>query len=43
MEGDGIMEDNKNDHKEQNEQIKELGSDISKTSKGNIYTLCAKN
>lgn len=39
MEGDGIMEDNKNDHKEQNEQIKELGSDISKTSKGNIYTL----
>ena len=33
------MEDNKNDHKEQNEQIKELGSDISKTSKGNIYTL----
>ena len=31
------MEDQKKD--EQNEQIRELGSDISKTSKGNIYTL----
>ena len=31
------MEDKKEN--EQNEQIKELGSDISKTSKGNIYTL----
>lgn len=31
------MEDKKEN--EQNEQIKELGADISKTSKGNIYTL----
>ena len=31
------MENKKNN--EQNEQIKELGSDLSKTSKGNIYTL----
>lgn len=31
------MEDKKEN--EQNEQMKELGSDISKTSKGNIYTL----
>ena len=31
------MENQKKD--EQNEQIRELGSDISKTSKGNIYTL----
>lgn len=34
------MEDQKNkETEEQNEQIKELGSDISKTSRGNIYTL----
>ena len=33
------MEDSKKDNNEQNEQIRELGSDISKTSKGNIYTL----
>lgn len=33
------MEDIKKDNNEQNEQIRELGSDISKTSKGNIYTL----
>ena len=34
------MEDQKcNKTEEQNEQIKDLGSDISKTSKGNIYTL----
>ena len=31
------MDDQKKE--EQNEQIRELGSDISKTSKGNIYTL----
>lgn len=31
------MDDQKNN--EQNEQIRELGSDISKTSNGNIYTL----
>ena len=34
------MEDQKNNEQNaQNEQIKEFGSDISKTSKGNIYTL----
>ena len=33
------MEDIKKDNNEQNDQIRELGSDISKTSKGNIYTL----
>ena len=33
------MEDIKKDNNEQNEQIREFGSDISKTSKGNIYTL----
>lgn len=34
------MEEQKNNEQsQQNEQIKELGSDISKTSKGNIYTL----
>ena len=33
------MEDTKNENNEQNEQIRELGLDISKTSKGNIYTL----
>ena len=34
------MEDQKtNKTEEQNEQIKEFGSDISKTSRGNIYTL----
>ena len=34
------MEDQKNNEtNEQNEQLIELGSDISKTSKGNIYTL----
>lgn len=34
------MEDQKNNEQNaQNEQIKELGSDISKTSRGNIYTL----
>ena len=33
------MEDTNQKHNDQNEQIIELGSDISKTSKGNIYTL----
>ncbi len=33
------MEDNKNENNEQTEQLRELGSDLSKTSKGNIYTL----
>ena len=33
------MEDFENDKHEEKEQIRELGSDISKTSKGNIYTL----
>lgn len=34
------MEEKKNnEHNEQTEQIIELGSDVSKTSKGNIYTL----
>ena len=33
------MEEYKNENSKQNEQIYELGSDISKTSKGNIYTL----
>ena len=33
------MEDTNKKHNDQNEQIIELGSDISKTSKGNIYTL----
>lgn len=33
------MEEMKKENNEQNEQIRELGSDISKTSRGNIYTL----
>lgn len=33
------MEENKNTHTEQNEQLIELGSDLSKSAKGNIYTL----
>ena len=33
------MEESKNTHSEQNDQLIEFGSDISKTSKGNIYTL----
>lgn len=33
------MEENKNTHSEQNEQLIELGSDLSKSAKGNIYTL----
>lgn len=33
------MEENKNNHTEQNEQLIELGSDLSKSAKGNIYTL----
>ena len=33
------MEDKTNENNEQTEQLKELGSDLSKTSKGNIYTL----
>ncbi len=32
-------EENKNSNNEKNDSIKELGLDISKTSKGNIYTL----
>lgn len=33
------MDENKNKDNEQQNDIKELGSDLSKTSKGNIYTL----
>ena len=34
-----MEEENKNSNNEKNDSIKELGLDISKTSKGNIYTL----
>ena len=33
------MDDNKKENNEQTEQLKELGSDLSKTTNGNIYTL----
>lgn len=33
------MEEKKNENNEQTEQLRELGSDLTKTSKGNIYTL----
>ncbi len=33
------MEDNKKDNNEQQDQLVELGADLSKTSHGNIYTL----
>ena len=33
------MDDQKNDNKEQQKELVELGSDLSKNSKGNIYTL----
>lgn len=33
------MEDNKNNNNEQQDKLRELGADLSKSSKGNIYTL----
>ena len=33
------MDDKKNDNNEVKNDLQELGSDLSKTSKGNIYTL----
>lgn len=33
------MEDKSNNHQDEQDTIKELGSDLSKSSKGNIYTL----